>query len=169
LEILLINLINYKYVYDARQTAAGISAYHGRLGSKLQTHTAARLAATRRLKLCPRRTTSHFPLNQRFFTAAQRVWSTRQNSKFGVPGLFASPVVLRHKIEPFPVTRLYAACARVAGLKRGRDEVILDEVVGIVRHWQHYANEAAVSAKQREQIGRTSRLQFKTRQRKKIK
>jgi len=57
----------------------------------------------------------------------------------------------------------FRACARVAGLKSGRDTEILDEVRGAVAEWPRYAREAGVSERQREQIMRTLRLQFPAR------
>jgi serine/threonine-protein kinase HipA len=52
----------------------------------------------------------------------------------------------------------FAAVAEVAGLKRGRPETMLAEVVRTVREWPRYAKTAGVSAAQREKIGRTLRL-----------
>ena len=54
----------------------------------------------------------------------------------------------------------FRACAQVAGLKRGRDEEILGEVVAAVEKWPRYAREAGVQPAQLEQIRRTLRLQF---------
>jgi len=54
----------------------------------------------------------------------------------------------------------FRTCARVAGLKRGRDEDILAEVTGAVGSWPRYADEAGVSPAQRDQIARTLELQF---------
>lgn len=59
----------------------------------------------------------------------------------------------------------FRACAQVAGLKRGRDEDILAEVVAAVENWPRHANEAGVFPKQRDHIARTLRLQFGTRRR----
>ena len=54
----------------------------------------------------------------------------------------------------------FLACARVAGLKRGADSEILAEVTAVAADWPRYARDAGVSAKQREQIMGTLRLQF---------
>jgi serine/threonine-protein kinase HipA len=54
----------------------------------------------------------------------------------------------------------FRACARVAGLKRGRDEEILAEVIGTVKDWPRYAAEAGVIAEQRDHITRTLRLRL---------
>jgi serine/threonine-protein kinase HipA len=57
----------------------------------------------------------------------------------------------------------FRACAQIAGLKRGRDQGILAEVIAAVKNWPRYANEAGVSAKQRDHIAGTLRLQFSSR------
>ncbi len=54
----------------------------------------------------------------------------------------------------------FRACSRVAGLKRGRDEEMLAEVIAAARNWPRYADQAGVLAKQREHIGRTLILNF---------
>jgi len=74
-------------------------------------------------------------------------------------------MTINGKAEGFALSD-FRACAQVAGLKRGRDEEILAEVVGAVESWPRYANEAGVIAKQREHIARTLRLNFGTRRRK---
>jgi serine/threonine-protein kinase HipA len=60
----------------------------------------------------------------------------------------------------------FRACAEVAGLKRGRDEQILAEVVAGVEEWPRHAREAGVQPKQREHIGRALRLHFGNRRHK---
>lgn len=60
----------------------------------------------------------------------------------------------------------FRLCAQLAGLKRGRDEAILAEVITAVENWPRYAKEAGVVAKQRDHIARTLRLQFGSRGRK---
>lgn len=52
----------------------------------------------------------------------------------------------------------FRACARVAGLKRGRDETILAEVLGTVENWSLYAAQAGVPDARRDQIASTLRL-----------
>lgn len=54
----------------------------------------------------------------------------------------------------------FHACAQVAGLKRGRDEQLLAEVIGCVENWPRYAEQAGVTVRQRDHITRTLRLQF---------
>ena len=60
----------------------------------------------------------------------------------------------------------FRACGLVAGLKRGRAEEILGEVVAAVKEWPRYAREAGVLPRQREHIARTLRLELGTRGRK---
>jgi serine/threonine-protein kinase HipA len=50
--------------------------------------------------------------------------------------------------------------AQVAGLKRGRSEIILAEVMGTVKEWPRYAKKAGVPDSQRDKIARTLRLTF---------
>jgi serine/threonine-protein kinase HipA len=54
----------------------------------------------------------------------------------------------------------FKAVAQVAGLKRGRPEVILTEVMDTVKEWPRYANTAGVFGSQRDKITRTLRLKF---------
>jgi serine/threonine-protein kinase HipA len=54
----------------------------------------------------------------------------------------------------------FRAVAQVAGLKRGRSEAILVEVMDAVRQWPRYAGTAGVPSAQRAGIGRTLRLRF---------
>lgn len=54
----------------------------------------------------------------------------------------------------------FKAVAQTAGLKRGRSEAILTEVMSTVKQWPRYAATAGVSAAQREKIARTLRLKF---------
>jgi len=54
----------------------------------------------------------------------------------------------------------FGAVARVAGLKRGRPEAILTEVMDAVKEWPRYANTAGVRGSQRDKIARTLRLKF---------
>jgi serine/threonine-protein kinase HipA len=66
-------------------------------------------------------------------------------------------MTLNGKTEDFNLTDL-RACAQVAGLKRGRHEEILAEVVRTVENWPRYASAAGVAASQRDHIMRTLRL-----------
>jgi len=50
------------------------------------------------------------------------------------------------------------ACARVAGLKRGRAETLLREVTEVVSNWPAFADQADVAPERRDQIGRSMRL-----------
>jgi len=54
----------------------------------------------------------------------------------------------------------FNAVAQVAGLKRGRPEAILDEVMDTVKEWPRYADTAGVLGSQRDQITGTLRLKF---------
>lgn len=54
----------------------------------------------------------------------------------------------------------FRACAKTAGLKRGRAEALLDEVVAAVTDWSHHADAAGVSQQNREAIAATLRLKF---------
>src|SRR3984885_14730175 len=54
----------------------------------------------------------------------------------------------------------FKAVAQVAGLKRGRSETILTEVMATVKEWPRYAKTAGVLGSQRDQITRTLRLKF---------
>jgi serine/threonine-protein kinase HipA len=52
----------------------------------------------------------------------------------------------------------FRACAKVAGLKRGRDREILNQVVEAVKNWPHFAATTGVPSKQRDHISRNLRL-----------
>jgi serine/threonine-protein kinase HipA len=67
-------------------------------------------------------------------------------------------MTINGKTDGFTVEDFHA-CARVAGLKRGRDTEILAEVTDAVRAWPRYADEAGVNARQRDAITRTLRLE----------
>jgi serine/threonine-protein kinase HipA len=54
----------------------------------------------------------------------------------------------------------FKAVAQVAGLKRGRADSILTEVMSTVKEWPRYANTAGALGSQRGQIARTLRLKF---------
>ena len=54
----------------------------------------------------------------------------------------------------------FMAVAQVAGLRRGRPEAILTEVVVAVREWSRYAKTAGVRASQSEAISQVLRLKF---------
>lgn len=54
----------------------------------------------------------------------------------------------------------FRACAKAAGLKRGRDKALLEEVCEAVSRWPVFANQAGVPDTQRKQIARTHRLKF---------
>ena len=54
----------------------------------------------------------------------------------------------------------FKAVAQVAGLKRGRPEAILAEVMNTVKEWPRYAKTAGVLGSQRDKITRTLRLNF---------
>jgi serine/threonine-protein kinase HipA len=54
----------------------------------------------------------------------------------------------------------FRACARVAGLKRGRAEAILEEVTAVVAGWKAYAQKAGVTAQWQDHIQATLQLDF---------
>jgi serine/threonine-protein kinase HipA len=54
----------------------------------------------------------------------------------------------------------FKAVAQMAGLKRGRSEAILAEVMDAVKDWPRYATTAGVPDSQRDEIGRSLRLNF---------
>jgi serine/threonine-protein kinase HipA len=54
----------------------------------------------------------------------------------------------------------FKAVAQVAGLKRGRHESILSEVLEVVKEWPRYAKGAGVLDSQRDEIDRALRLKF---------
>jgi serine/threonine-protein kinase HipA len=54
----------------------------------------------------------------------------------------------------------FKAVAQMAGLKRGRDEAILTEVMDTVEEWPRFAKTAGVPNSQRDKITRTLRLKF---------
>ena len=54
----------------------------------------------------------------------------------------------------------FEAVAQVAGLKRGKHEAILSEVMDTVKAWHGYAETAGVLGSQREQITRNLRVKF---------
>ena len=54
----------------------------------------------------------------------------------------------------------FKAVAQVAGLKHGRAESILTEVMNAVEEWPRYAKTAGVLGPQRDKIARTLRLKF---------
>jgi serine/threonine-protein kinase HipA len=53
----------------------------------------------------------------------------------------------------------FAACAAVAGLKRGRAETIIEEVRRVVARWRDYADAAGLNPDQRERIYNALRLE----------
>ena len=52
----------------------------------------------------------------------------------------------------------FKACAKVASMKRGRAETIVNEVLETVSRWRDYADEAGVPPPRRDQIQHTLRL-----------
>jgi serine/threonine-protein kinase HipA len=72
-------------------------------------------------------------------------------------------MTLNGKTDEFTLSD-FGDCATVAGLKRGRHTEILAEVVSAVKNWPRYADEAGVTAKQRDAIAHTLRLHFGQRQ-----
>jgi serine/threonine-protein kinase HipA len=54
----------------------------------------------------------------------------------------------------------FRACAKVAGLKRGRGETLLNEVTAAVAAWKTFAAEADLSPKWRDEIQSNLRLKI---------
>lgn len=54
----------------------------------------------------------------------------------------------------------FRACAKHAGLKRGRDKLLLEEVLAAVKRWPAFAKQAGVSEAQRKLIGRAHRVRY---------
>lgn len=52
----------------------------------------------------------------------------------------------------------FKACAKTGSMKRGRAEVIVNEVLETVSHWRNYADEAGVPGILRDQIHGALRL-----------
>jgi serine/threonine-protein kinase HipA len=68
-------------------------------------------------------------------------------------------MTLNGKADDFTLADI-RACAKLAGLKRGRDKAMLEEVSEAVSRWPTFAKEAGVVDAQRKQIGRTHRLKL---------
>jgi serine/threonine-protein kinase HipA len=68
-------------------------------------------------------------------------------------------MTINHKTEDF-TREDFKAVAKTAGLKRGRDEAILAEVLNTVKEWPRYARAAGVIASQRDKIAHTLKLKF---------
>lgn len=68
-------------------------------------------------------------------------------------------MTLNGKSEGFTLAD-FRACAKRAGLKRGRDVSMLEEVCEAVSRWAEFSKQAGVTDTQRKQIGRTHRLKF---------
>jgi serine/threonine protein kinase HipA of HipAB toxin-antitoxin module len=68
-------------------------------------------------------------------------------------------MTINHKTDDF-TREDFKAVAQVAGLKRGRPDDILTEVIDTVTGWPRYANAAGVPGSHRDRIARTLRLKF---------
>lgn len=68
-------------------------------------------------------------------------------------------MTINGKTDDFTVQD-FKMVAQVAGLKRGRPEAILTEVMDTVKEWPRYARTAGVLGSQRDKITRTLRLKF---------
>ena len=53
----------------------------------------------------------------------------------------------------------FRACARTGSLKRGRADLIVDEIRAVVKRWRNYADEVGVTHRQRDKIQKTLRLE----------
>jgi serine/threonine-protein kinase HipA len=54
----------------------------------------------------------------------------------------------------------FQECAKVAGIKRGRDTEILQEVTDVVKHWRTYAERVNVPTEIRDTVASNLRLQY---------
>jgi serine/threonine-protein kinase HipA len=54
----------------------------------------------------------------------------------------------------------FRACAAVAGLKRGRDKLMLEEIIAVVSEWSGFAQDAGVDDDQAARISGAHRLHF---------
>ncbi len=54
----------------------------------------------------------------------------------------------------------FRACARTASLKRGRADLIVEEIRAVVKQWRDYADAAGVPARQRDKIQNALRLEI---------
>jgi len=68
-------------------------------------------------------------------------------------------MTINGKVDDFAPDDLEAV-ARVAGLKRGKAQIILTEVTRAVREWPRYAKSAGLDGSRRDQITRTLRLEL---------
>jgi len=71
----------------------------------------------------------------------------------------AHQMTLNGKRDDFTLADFKAA-AKSAMIKRGREKVILEEVLAAVARWPEFAKRAGVPAAQRTQIGRSHRMSF---------
>jgi serine/threonine-protein kinase HipA len=68
-------------------------------------------------------------------------------------------MTINHKTDDF-TREDFKAVAQVAGLKRGRADDILSEVMDTVKEWPRYAKTAGVLGSHHDRIARTLRLKF---------
>jgi hypothetical protein len=54
----------------------------------------------------------------------------------------------------------FRACAKTAGLKRGRAEALLDEVLAAVKQWPQFAEATGIPQHQISAIAATHRLEW---------
>jgi len=79
------------------------------------------------------------------------------NPKGGFTG--SHQMTMNGKRDDFSI-RDFQACARVAGLKRGRAEAMIDEVATVVGNWRTFAEKARVSPLKINKIMDVLRLNF---------
>lgn len=84
-------------------------------------------------------------------------WSYRPGNVW----LEAHQMSLNGRRDDFTAGDLHAV-ARVAGLKRGRDRTIIDEIATVVAEWPRIADEVGVDERMRDEAARTHRLHLAT-------
>lgn len=89
----------------------------------------------------------------RLSPAYDLTWSYKPGNQW----LEAHQMTINGKRDDFVADDLFAV-ARAAGLKRGRDRKILDEVTEVVRDWATFADEAGVDEQLRDAAAASHRL-----------
>lgn len=89
----------------------------------------------------------------RLSPAYDLTWSYKPGNQW----LESHQMTINGKRDDFVADDLFAV-ARAAGLKRGRDRKILDEVTEVVREWPRFADEAGVDERLRDAAAASHRL-----------